>query len=72
MRLSADHWNALDWLHLDGFITTERLIAMSWHAWNLDRALNLDTTFQTALGFGIQEANVQYESWKNGFTNDNT
>ena len=66
-----EHWAALDWLIVDGFITLDEMIFMAEKAWRIDREYNLDTTFATAFGFAIQEADVQYESWKNGFTNDN-
>lgn len=64
------HWLTLDWLVADGFIELQAFVKLAWDSWNLDLRLGLDTTFQTVIGFGIQEADIQYEYWINGFAND--
>lgn len=65
------HWDTLDWLIYEDFITFDEIKRMAFKAWRVDRNHGLDTTFETALGFAIQEADIQYETVVSGFTNDN-
>lgn len=71
MRLPRKHWLALEWLIHVGFTSFERTVAIAWDGWNVGLKHETGSTFETALGVSIQEADIQYESWTNGFANDN-
>ena len=71
VSLPIGHWKALDWLSHEGFTDFETQVEIAWNAWSEHRHQQPDIPFEQALGYAIQEADVQYESWKNGFVNDN-
>lgn len=62
---------ALEWLVWAGFTSFEQIVSIAWMGWNIGLERGTGSTFETALGVSIQEADVQYESWTKGFTNDN-
>lgn len=72
VRLPIGHWSCLDWLCAEGFTDLETQVEIAWHAWITYRDREPDIPFAHALGYAIQEADVQHETLKNGFTNDNT
>jgi len=62
----------LDWLIVEQFTDLATQVEIAWTGWKLELRDYPDTPFSHALGYAIQEADIQYESWKNGFINDNT
>lgn len=71
VNLPLEHWACLDWLITDGFTDFESVLYIAWRAWSAYHYVQPDVPFQQAFGYSIEEANTQYESQKNGFTNDN-
>jgi hypothetical protein len=71
INLLEGHWFCLDYLIQEGFTDLETHIDMAWRAWKIDLDAGYDTSLETAIGLGIQEAHVQYEYSVNGFSNDN-
>lgn len=55
----------------DGFIDLHTVIAIAWSGWHLEREVYPETHFSHAVGFAIQEAGAQHQSWKTGRSNDN-
>ncbi|MEP3280476.1 MAG: hypothetical protein ABJN26_14025 [Stappiaceae bacterium] len=71
MSLPVGHWASLDWMAIEGFTDLQEQIEIAWNGWKHEMTVEPDFPFAHALGFAIQEAYEQYESWKSGFTNDN-
>jgi hypothetical protein len=71
VRLPVSHWTGLEWLIAEKFIEFETVLNVAWQAWSDHRGAQPDIPFQQAFGYAIEEADTQYETWKNGFINDN-